>query len=571
MSRLRGLSRLCTVLWVSAFVVVWSSSSGAFFPGKQETYLVVLRDDFSFQEIQAQVFEAPALALANTRIFHSALNSVDQPKPVQLIESLAHVRTLVVQSESSEVMAALKKLNEVLTVEPIITRALPHPVRGSGWWKPNPKQSALSLGFRDDLMTLLNIPRPWGINAVRAPEAWAKGAEGQGVRVLVIDTGVDREHPSLASQFEAGKDFVGDNNKPYEDADKVGHGTHVAATVLGSHLPGGFAGVAPKARLLSARVCSMEGCTNLAVARGINWGIEQKVHVMNLSLGGEFLTKAENMAIEAAERAGIVVVAASGNDGVPRVSFPAALPSVIAVGAIGQELSKADFSQWGPQLDVVAPGVQVLSAVPLGTGKESSVKIIEAGREKLVNSLVMVGSPEIKAAISRSVADGGFGRPEELRNVSGRIALISRGQQISFGDKVKNAIAAGAVAVLMHNNEPGLVPGQLTEDGSEVAIPALMIEQNVGEELRKRLKAASPVQAKLETIVTDYSALDGTSMASPHVAGVVALALSANPNLTPAQVRQLLKTTATPLTESNAKNEWGAGLVNAEKAVTTRF
>lgn len=451
----------------------------------------------------------------------------------------------------------------------MITRPLPVPVGGSGWWSAGQNRSAVSVGFRDDLRSFVQIPRPWGVNAVRAPQAWAQGAEGQGVRVLVIDTGVDREHPALASQFEAGKDFVEDDNTPYEDADHVGHGTHVAATVLGAPLPGGFAGVAPKARLLSARVCSMEGCTNLAVARGINWGIEKKVQVMNLSLGGEFLTKAENMAIEAAERAGIVVVAASGNDGVGKVGFPAALPTVIAVGAVGQELSKADFSQWGAQLDVMAPGVQVLSAVPQGTGRESSVKIVEAGREKQVNSMVMVGSPEIKFQINRSVADGGFGRPEELGHVSGRIALISRGQ-LSFGDKVKNAIAAGAVAVLFYNNEPGLVPGQLTEDGSEVAIPALMIEQSEGEALRKRAQAG-PVQVKLETIVTDYSALDGTSMASPHVAGVVSLILSAKPKLTPAEVRQLLKATATPLREPNTNNEWGAGLVNAEKAVTARF
>lgn len=571
MSRLRGLSWLSWILFISLKASFLAQAQEVQSEGTKATYLVVLRDDSAFQEIERQVFEAPALGLVNSRIFSRALNVVSQPKAVELVESLPRIRTLIVSSESADIMKQLERFNEVLTVEPVITRALPHPVRGSGWWKPSPRQEAVSMGFRTDYRALVNIPRPWGINAVRAPQAWALGAQGQGVRVLVIDTGVDREHPALASQFESGKDFVGDNNRPYEDADHVGHGTHVAATVLGANLAGGFAGVAPKARLLSARVCSMEGCTNLAVARGINWGIEQKVNVMNLSLGGEFLTKAENMAIEAAERAGIVVVAASGNDGVPKVSFPAALPSVISVGAIGQELTKADFSQWGPQLDVVAPGVQVLSAVPQGTGKESSVKIIEGAQEEVANSIVMVGSPEINSPIIRALADGGFGRPEELRKVGGRIALISRGQQISFGDKVKNAIAAGAVAVLMHNNEPGLVPGQLTADGSTVAIPALMIEQSVGEALRKRLLSSIPVQARLETLVTDYSALDGTSMASPHVAGVVALALSANPSMSPSQVRALLKSTATPLTESNAANEWGAGLVNAEKAVTTRF
>jgi len=313
------------------------------------------------------------------------------------------------------------------------------------------------------------------------------------------------------------------------------------------------------------RVCGEQGCSNIAVSQGINWGISKKVDVISMSLGGPLGTPAERRAVEAADKAGITVVAASGNDGKAKVSFPSAFPTVISVGAVDSTLKKADFSNWGPELDVVAPGVDVVSSVPLGSGRESLVLI----ENSEVVSTSFSGSPLVRSPAVNQLVAAGLGKPEDFKNVNvqGKFALILRGE-IPFADKAKNAIAAGAAGVVIYNNAPGLIQGSLTSDGSTMAVPVVMIEQTMGESIVKQLLMGKTVTASLQTIATDYASFAGTSMATPHVAGVVALLKSANKNLTSAQVMDVLKKTATPL-GPNTNNEFGAGLVNAEKAVTT--
>ncbi len=161
----------------------------------------------------------------------------------------------------------------------------------------------------------------------------------------------------------------------------------------------------------------------------------------------------------------------------------------------------------------------------------------------------------------------GLGKPEDFAkiDVKGKYALISRGE-IKFAEKVANAIAAGADGAVIYNNAPGLIQGALTEDGSVLPIAVFMIEKTVGEEIVKKISSGKTVSATLQTIATDYSAFDGTSMATPHVAGVVALIKAANKSLTGSQVKEILKRTAQPLGPNN-NNEYGSGLVNAEAAV----
>ncbi|MGE0633605.1 MAG: S8 family serine peptidase [Pseudobdellovibrionaceae bacterium] len=409
---------------------------------------------------------------------------------------------------------------------------------------------------------------PWGIKAVRAPEAWAASTRGEGARVLVLDTGLDKDHPAIpASRVEEGRDFVGDNLSPYPYLDQVGHGTHVAGTILAESMDTGFVGVAPKATLLAGRVCNTDGCSTLSIIAGINWGIEKKVGVINMSLGGPFPSSAQKRAVEAADAANIVVVAASGNDGNGSVGYPAGFPTVIAVGAVDVNLNKADFSQWGPELDVVAPGVDVVSSVPVGTGRETAVQITVNGKTELTPSAGMVGSPEMPNGMTNSLVFCGLGKADQFpTSVKGKFALISRGE-ITFAEKVKNAIAAGAAGAVIYNNAPGLLSGSLSEDGSEVAVPAVMITQVTGNALKAVLETNGAAEATIQSFRTDYASFQGTSMASPHTAGVVALIRSANENLTPAQVREILMTTTSPLQGPNDENQWGKGLVNAEAAV----
>lgn len=516
-----------------------------------ERVIVIMKDKESFKEAHQAYRAGGSYALKNFKLGakENALAQVDG----QVEDSLSNLNTLIINAKDDAEIAKLQANPAVAYVEKEMFHEAPRPVKGF-------------LGAAIMASKVKTSPKtPWGISAVKAPEAWIKSNRGAGARVLVLDTGIDAEHPSIKANFEQGQDFTGDSDGS-DFSDKVGHGTHCSGTIAGVLDKTGFTGVAPDAKLLMGRVCSEQGCSNVAIAQGINWGITQKVDVISMSLGGAWSTPAERTAVAAADKAGITVVAASGNDGTAKVSYPAALSSVIAVGAIDNTLHKADFSQYGPELAVVAPGVAVVSSVPQGTGREAGVSILVGQKATKVNASTFQGAREILTAETNVLVNAGIGKPEEFTAaVKGKYALIARGE-IKFTDKVQNAINAGAAGVVIYNNAPGLIQGALTDGTSTLPVGVFMIEQTTGLEIVKQLAAGQTVSATLQTVATDYSAFDGTSMATPHVAGVVALIKAANKSLTGAQVKAILKATATPLSP-NDKNEYGSGLVNAEAAV----
>jgi len=398
----------------------------------------------------------------------------------------------------------------------------------------------------------------WGLKAISAEGAWAH-TKGAGARVLLLDSGVDMNHPDLVGRFEQGKALMGTS---FLDVD--GHGTHTAGTVLADGAGSGLKGVAPEAKLLAGKVCSGAGCNSTAIVEGINWAVAEKVDVVNMSLGGPFLMPAAAAAYQKAEAAGVMIVAASGNGGSANVSYPAAVDTVLAVGAVNPDLTKAGFSQWGPQLDVVAPGVDVISSVPKGMGRAGLVKVdIGFGPEELENAPMSNSEPGL-AMFSGEFVHIGLGKPADVQGISlaGKFALIQRGE-ITFTEKVDAAMGAGAIGVLIYNNAPGLIFGGLDK---VVNIPVIMIEQTAGELIVEKLTQKQAVAVEAGIVATDYASMQGTSMASPHAAGVAALVRAANKSLTPAEVRDIIKNSATPLTP-NANNQLGKGLINAEKAV----
>jgi subtilisin family serine protease len=224
------------------------------------------------------------------------------------------------------------------------------------------------------------------------------------------------------------------------------------------------------------------------------------------------------------------------------------------------DLTKAEFSQWGPQLDVMAPGVNVYSTVPQGTGREGQIKV----DGQIIASELFVNSNPPGGLVTGNIAFAGLGKPTDVqgKDFTGTVALIQRGE-IAFADKVKTAMGAGAKAVVIYNNVPGLIAGGLQ---NPVNIPVLFIDQAAGEAIVASLNQGNTVSAEVGTVPTDYMIMHGTSMACPHATGVAALIRSVNKNLTPAQVRDLMKNTATPL-GPNDKNQMGSGLIDAEKAV----
>lgn len=532
-------------------------------------------------------------------------------KAFGLTKSLKNVHAMVLSTENLSAVEQLKKHPEIEAV--VEEGFLPAPKPVNGFFKAS---VSLASGGITPANTNANPDgfiqtngTPWGIIAVKAPGAWGLSEAGSQTRVLVLDTGIDLNHEALQYNIEKAKNFVtpqaGGTSDPNDVTDEVGHGTHVSGTIAGQYNDQtGFVGVAPRAKILMGKVCSAQGCSMIDIAAGIDWGIEQKVDVISMSLGGPGAEKCKLVdlqcwamnyliaqlnkpiikSLESAEAAGVFVVAAAGNSATeatatepaknPAIGYPAAGETVFSVGALDSQLVKTSFSQWGPVLDISAPGAGVQSSVPMQSGRESLVYLVISGQKNKIPSMSFAGTKEITNPKIGELVPAGLGKPEDFNgiNVAGKFALISRGE-IAFADKVKNAQAAKAAGVVIYNNAAGLTQGTITADGTEIDFPVVMIEKTVGENLVNMLRGGAVASAEVSTVKTNYAFFDGTSMATPHVAGVAALAISAykishgGKTIAPAALRDLLKRTAFPL-GPNEDNKYGAGIIQATTAVS---
>jgi len=214
----------------------------------------------------------------------------------------------------------------------------------------------------------------WGIDQLNAPDVWNAsdafpGSTGGGATIAVIDSGVDLDHPEFSGRIVPGYDFV---DGDYFADDGNGHGTHVAGTIAGANDNIGVTGVAHQAKIMPLRVLNNEGYGWTSdIISAVRLAADNNADVINLSLGGGGYSQALADAIRYASNRGSVVVMAAGNSGGSMPEHPAvlAIETGIAVGAVDQNRSLADFSNraGGAQLDyVTAPGVNILSAVPGG-------------------------------------------------------------------------------------------------------------------------------------------------------------------------------------------------------------
>jgi len=222
----------------------------------------------------------------------------------------------------------------------------------------------------------------WGLaasNGIDMTGAWdISGSSGlSSVVIAVIDTGVDYTHEDLENKMwrsadgYCGYDFVNEDNSPKDD---FGHGTHVAgiaAAETGNEV--GIAGVAVNPRIMALKILDSEGNGDeFNEAKAIVWAVENGAEVINMSLGSSEYSAAEADACQYAFDNGVFIAAASGNDNLSTVYYPASLPTTMAVGAInksGQRCSESDWgfgygSNYGSNLDVVAPGNNIWSTMP---------------------------------------------------------------------------------------------------------------------------------------------------------------------------------------------------------------
>lgn len=196
---------------------------------------------------------------------------------------------------------------------------------------------------------------------ISADNVHSEGINGSGVHVCIVDTGVDDSHPAL-NQLVAETDIV---NNDSDATDDNGHGTHVAGIIASQDST--YKGVAPGASLMAAKVLDSSGSGHETdVIAGIEWCINHSADVITLSLGADYSgncdTEPLGEAVNNAVSQGIVVTVAAGNDG-SDVDLPACASGPIAVGAVDKSGNVPYWSSRGPELDIVAPGVDIYSTV----------------------------------------------------------------------------------------------------------------------------------------------------------------------------------------------------------------
>lgn len=259
---------------------------------------------------------------------------------------------------------------------------------------------------------------PWGVDRIDADVVHSGGNSGSGIKVAIIDTGIDLDHPDLT--VAGGATFVEGTTSPDDDE---GHGTHVAGTVAALAGNGiGVIGVAPAASLYAVKVLDSSGSGYYSdIVAGIDWSVSNGMQVINMSLGGSSDDSTLRAACDNAYAAGVVVVAAAGNSGNPagkgdNVGYPAKYESVIAVAATDSGDRRASFSSTGPAVELAAPGVDILSTYYGGQYATASGTSMASPHVAGVATLVLYANPgftnvEVRSAMTSTAIDlGAAGR-----------------------------------------------------------------------------------------------------------------------------------------------------------------
>ncbi|MCC6623382.1 MAG: S8 family serine peptidase [Deltaproteobacteria bacterium] len=393
--------------------------------------------------------------------------------------------------------------------------------------------------------------QPYGIDLVQANDV----PMGSGVGVCIIDSGYHAGHEDLSANGVRG--FQSGWN-----TDDCGHGTHVAGTIRALDNTVGVVGAYPSeglelfiVKVFSGAACDWTYASTLVDALNKCTGTGALVgpkKVISMSLGGGAKSKTEENAFNAAEANGVLSIAAAGNDGNTRMSYPASYSSVVSVAAIDKDKNLADFSQRNAQVELAAPGVAVGSTVPWTN------PTISVGGDTYRGTTMELSNA---VTVSGELADGGLCLAASPGAFTGTIVLCQRGD-ISFEDKVKNAAASGAIGVVIYNNVSGGFSGTL---GTTSALPAIAISLEDG----LALLGALPGTGTLVNVIvagSGYEDWDGTSMATPHVSAVAARVWSNHITKTNKQVRQALGASALDLGAIGRDSSFGFGLVQAAAA-----
>jgi len=413
------------------------------------------------------------------------------------------------------------------------------------------------------------------------------GITGEGIKIAVIDTGVDFNHPDLLGWGPEGKviggyNFIQEGEPPM---DNNGHGTQVAGVIAAD---GQVKGVAPKAKILAYKVSEDgDAVSSDLIIKAIEKAIEDKADIINISLGvNKTNTQIDGAVTQALEKE-IFVVTAAGNDG----------PGLGTIGSPGKNFGAVTVGATYNNLT------------------SSLVATLEVN-EKPFTVIPMVGSTNLDEPIEASITVGGYGKENDLIgiNVTDSILLVERGSDVEgellyFSIKEANSANAGAKALVVYNNEPGIFLGELThefvEPGYQPRIPVVSIDREEGLEIKEMIKEdnfaslhlffnpdfvahfssrgpVSPFYIKPDIVAPGayinttqnnggYNFTSGTSYAAPHVSGAAALLIQKNPGIHHHEIKSLLLTTVEPVSDAYglefSLNDAGTGRLNIARAI----
>lgn len=398
---------------------------------------------------------------------------------------------------------------------------------------------------------------PYGVTLVQADQL--SGANAGNRKICIIDSGYDRTHEDLDKDADVTGEY--DSGTGWWYTDENHHGTHVAGTISALNQAGtGVVGVISSGniKLHIVKVFNAAGWAySSTLATAANKCKAAGANVISMSLGGARANKTEQRAFDSLYAGGILNVAAAGNDGTTAISYPAGYASVVSVAALDQNKAWASFSQYNSKVELAAPGVGVLSTVPMGSGSSSALSV----GATVYAPGGMEGSPRL--SVSAPLADFGLGGAAMPGTMSGKVCLIQRGTY-DFATKVSNCQSSGGVGAVVYNNAAGGYGGTL---GTTVtSIPSVTASDVEGATMKNQLGQT----AALSVTPSNYAYYDGTSMATPHVSAVAALVWSLNLNCTAAQLRASLDKSALDLGTAGRDTRYGYGLVQA-KAADTRI
>ena len=308
-----------------------------------------------------------------------------------------------------------------------------------------------ALGSPDDAL----FGNQWNMVKVQAPQAWEVTTGSSSINIAILDTGVDQDHPDLASKIISNVNFSGSNTTD----DIHGHGTHVAGIAAASTNNGlGVAGLGYDTTIMNVKVLSDTGSgTYSGLAAGIVWAADNGAEIINMSLGGSAPSSTLEDAVNYAWSKGVVVVAAAGNSGNDLAWYPAYYANSIAIAATGANDALASWSNYGDWVDVAAPGASIYSTVKGGSYWYMSGTSMASPHVAGLAALVFT-------TVSDTDGDGKLN--DEVRSRIEATCDDIGVSGIGYG-RINAAQAVGDVAPVV----PGTITGTITDadDGSAVA------------------------------------------------------------------------------------------------------